>query len=221
MGEQRSSPPAWVRRPDESAVAHSAFLAYRDLGPARTFIATARSLAKNERLLRRWAVGHRWGERVWRWDLHQASREETVVRQQREAVLRERLEDLDRMGRACLAFFRTMVRRDPETGEISFDTRFTSQVALRFLELALKAQGAFERPRADEEPDERPAADLFGLADGELEALMEAARERADQHHQRKGDGDESDQSSTYEEEDEPHQGPADEEREQDETERG
>jgi hypothetical protein len=150
---------------------------------------------------------HRWRERAWLWDLHQVRQEETEVRQQRERVLRERLEDLDRMGRACLAFFRTMVRRDPETAEISFDARFTPQVALRFLELALRAQGAFERSAAEDKSDERPAADLFGLADKELVELIDLARERVEQH-QGKDNGNESNQGSTH--------GEQDEEREQD-----
>ena len=149
------------------------------------------------------------------WDVQQARQDETVVRQQREGVLRERLDDLDRMGRACLAFFRTMVRRDPETGEVSFDARFTPQVALRFLELALKAQGAFDRPAPDEKSDERPAADLFGLADKELMELIDIARERADQQYQGKDNGNESDQGNTQQEQHEEQ-----EDREEDEAER-
>jgi len=208
--------------PGESGPAYAAFVAYRDLGAERSFAGAARLVGRHESLMRRWATRYRWRERAWEWDLHQARQEETVVRQQREAVLRERLEDLDRMGRACLAFFRTMVRRDPETGEVSFDARFTPQVALRFLELALKAQGAFDRPEPEDKSEERSAPDLFGLADGELEALIEAARERADQQCQTKENSHESDQSSTHEEEkqDEQHQDPADEERQQDEAER-
>ncbi|NIM05568.1 MAG: hypothetical protein GTN65_08115 [Armatimonadetes bacterium] len=101
------------------------------------------------------------------------------------------------MSRACLAFFRTLVRRDPESGEVVFDTRFTPQVALRFLELALRAQGVFDRKAPEEESDERSAADLFGLADAELMEMIDLARERADQQDQRKENGNESDQGNT------------------------
>ena len=208
MATAAAEPKPWEQMPGESGPAYAAFLAYRDMGATRTYVATARSLRRHESLMRRWATRHRWRERAWLWDLHQARQEETVVRQQREAVLRERLEDLDRMGRACLAFFRTMVRRDPETGEVNFDARFTPHVALRFLELALRAQGAFERPTAEDKSDERPAADLFGLADGELEALIEAAKERADQAYHGKDNGNESDQGSTQQEQ---HEGQEDE----------
>ena len=168
-------------------------------------------------LMRRWADRRRWRERAWAWDLHQARQEETVVRRHREGVLQERLDDLDRMGRACLAYFRTLVRRDPETGEVIFDARFTPQVALRFLELALRAQGAFDRTAPEEKSDDRSAVDLFGMADAELMELIDLARTRADQHDHRKDNGDESDQESTQHEEQEER---ADEEREQDEAER-
>jgi hypothetical protein len=215
MAAAGAEPKPWEQIPGESGPAYAAFLAYRDMGATRTYVATARSLRRHESLMRRWATRHRWQERAWRWDVQQAGQDEAAVRQQREGVLRERLEDLDRMGRACLAFFRTMVRRDPETGEVSFDARFTPPVALRFLELALRAQGAFDRPAPGDKSDERPAADLFGLADGELTELIELARERADQHDHRKDNGNESDQGSTQQEE---HEGQEDSE--QDEPER-
>jgi hypothetical protein len=198
-----AKPQPWEQMPGESGPAYAAFLACRDLGRSRTFKATADRVGKHESLMRRWATRHRWQERAWRWDVRQAGEDEAAVRRHREGVLQERLEDLDRMGRACLAFFRTMVRRDPETGEISFDPRFTPQVALRFLELALRAQGAFDRPTTEDKSDARPAADLFGLADAELTELIDLARERADQQGMRKDDGDESDQDSTQQEQDE------------------
>jgi hypothetical protein len=203
----------WHQLPEERAPAHQAFQCFLELGPARTVAEAARRLGKRQSLLWRWARRHQWRHRVWAHDVQEAQRSEAAVREQRGAALRQRLEEVDQMGRACLVYFRTMVRRDPETGEINFDAHFTPQVALRFLELALKAQGAFDKPAPEETPDEQPAADLFGLADAELAELIDLARERADEQDQRKDNGDESDQSSTDEEEDEQHQEPADEER--------
>ncbi len=200
MAAPKAEPGSWERMPGESGPAYGAFLAYRNLGAKRSFVGAARLAGRHESLLRRWATRHRWRERAWQWDLQQARQEETVVRQQREGVLQERLGDLDRMGRACLAFLRTMVRRDPETGEVSFDARFTPQVALRVLELVLKAQGAFDRPAPDGKSAERPAADLFGLADGELTELMDLARQRADQHDHRRDNDGEADQGRTQQE---------------------
>lgn len=107
------------------------------------------------------------------------------------------------MARACLIYFRTLIRRDRETGEPVFHTSFTPSVALRFLEVALRAQGAFALPgRGEDEEPERPAAegDLYQLADGELEELIALAKGRAQQTEQEEqehdGNQDSAQQSS-------------------------
>jgi len=220
MSTTRQQLQPWAQLPRESGPAYEAFRTFLELGGGRTVAEVVRRLGKKESLIWRWVTRHDWRHRAWLWDVRQAGEDEAAVRQHREGVLQERMEDLDRMGRACLGFFRTMVRRDPETGEVSFDARFTPQVALRFLELALKAQGAFNRPSPDDEPNQQPAADLFGLADAELAELIELARERADQQHQRKDESNESDQGSTQQEQHEEQEEPAEEGREQDEAER-
>ncbi len=214
MSTTQQQPQPWAQLPGESGPAYEAFRTFLELGSRRKVAEVVRRLGKKESLIWRWVSRHDWRHRAWLWEVRQAGEDEAAVRQHREGVLQERLEDLDRMGRACLAFFRTMVRRDPETGEVSFDARFTPQVALRFLELALRAQGAFERPAAEDKSDERPSADLFGLADAELMELIDLARERADQQDQRKDESNESDQGSTQQEQHE------EEDREEDRAER-
>jgi hypothetical protein len=195
--EAQAAPRLWERRPDETEAAFAAFGAYREAGPSRNLAAVARALHKHESLLRRWAARHRWRERAWAWDVSQAREEEATVRQHCAGVLRERLEDVDRIGRACLAFFRTLIRRDPETGEVTFDARFTPQVAFRFLELALRAQGAFAPATTEPETEPAASADLYGLPDAELMALIDLARERADQQNQGRENGHEPDQPGT------------------------
>ena len=212
MSTTQQQPQPWAQLPRESGPAYEAFRTFLELGGGRTVAEVVRRLGKKESLIWRWVSRHDWRHRAWLWDVRQAGEDEAAVRRHREGVLQERLEDLDRIGRACLAFFRTMVRRDPETGEVNFDARFTPQVALRFLELTLKAQGAFDRPAAEDKSEERSPSDLFGLADAELMELIDLARERADQDDHRKDNGDESDQESTQHEEQEKR---ADEEREQ------
>ena len=216
--QQQSQP--WAQLPGESGPAYEAFRVFLELGTRRSVAEVVRRLGKKESLIWRWVTRHDWRHRTWLWEAHQAGEDEAAVRQQREGALRERLKDLDRMGRACLAFFGTLVRRDPETGEVIFDAQFTPQVALRFLELALRAQGAFDRPTTEDKSDARPAADLFGLADAELLKLIELARERADQQDQRKDESNESDQGSTQQEQHEEHEESAEEGHEQDEAER-
>ena len=175
MSEQRSDPPAWVRQPDESSPAHAAFLTYRDLGPARTFIAAARSLAKNERLLRRWAVRYRWRERVWAWEVAQSRQDEVVARRERDGALRQLIDDASRLWRAAMAYFWSLIDRDPETGKPVFGPKFTPTVALRFCELALRVQTGLAERRDPAESDQ--PADPFQLTSGELTELIGLARE--------------------------------------------
>ena len=175
MSEQQSAPPAWVRHPDESSPAHAAFLAYRDLGQARTFVAAARSLAKNERLIRRWAVRYRWRERVWAWEVAQSRQDEEVARRQRDGALQQLMDDSSRLWRAAMAYFWTLIDRDPETGKPVFGSKFTPAVALKFCELALRVQtGLAGRP--DSVESDQPA-DPFQLTSAELRELIGVARE--------------------------------------------
>jgi hypothetical protein len=189
----------WEQLPEESGPAYAAFLAYRELGPTRSFAAAARTLGKNIALLRRWSGRHRWRERVWQWEVQQARQAESVVAQHQTNLLRERLDDLDRMGRVCLVFFRRLVHRDPVTGEVTFEASFTPQVALRFLELTLKAPGAFIKPPAEGESEQQPPTDLFGLADTEIHELVALARERANQTQLEKEQADEAPHGDTTE----------------------
>jgi hypothetical protein len=193
-------PEPWTQLPRESGPAYEAFCIFLELGAQRSVAEVVRRVRKRESLVWRWAGRHDWRHRAWLHDQHQARQDATVVRQHRQAVLQERLDDLDRMARLSMVYLRGRVRRDPETGEASFDRLFTPQLALRFVELALKAQGAFDRPASEDKSDQRPPADLFGLADAELERLIDLARERADQHDHRTDYEDESDQGSTQQE---------------------
>lgn len=175
MSEQQSAPPAWVRQPGESSPAHAAFLAYRDLGPARTFIAAARSLAKNERLIRRWAVRYRWRERVWAWEVAQSRQDEEVARRHRDGALQQLMDDASRLWRAAMAYFWSLIDRDPETGKPVFGPKFTPVVALRFCELALRVQTGLAERRDPAESDQ--PADPFQLTNSELKELVGLARE--------------------------------------------
>lgn len=76
----------WDRLDDESAPAYRAFLAYRDLGPARTVADAGRTLGGRERgaerapdgrrkgasgCVRTWSKRYRWAERAEAYDRHQ------------------------------------------------------------------------------------------------------------------------------------------------------
>lgn len=220
MVTERVATKPWEQCEDESAEAYEAFLAYRDLGRSRTFKAAAAHVGKHESLIRRWANRHRWRERVWAWDVHEARQDEAAVRQQRDEMLQQHLDDVGRMGRACLLYFRTLVRRDPETQEISFDPRFTPSVALRFLELALKTQGAFgqQTQESQSEQHQQPGKDeIWQLADGELQELIALAKQRAQESQTQEESENDRNQGSTQQgtEEDTAQQDEADEDSQQ------
>jgi hypothetical protein len=172
----------WERQPEESPKAHAAFIVYRDLGAARTFLAAARVLGKNSSLLRRWADRHQWRERVYTWDVAQAREDEAAVRRQRDDLVRRQVQDVDRLQRLAMAKLSSLVRKDPQTGELTLDPKVTPLDAVRIYQLTLD----IERKLADsgdgaERADavSAPEADLRGLSSPELVALMALARERA------------------------------------------
>lgn len=62
----------WDQQPNETGKAYAAFLAYRDLGIARTSAEVGRQLGKSAELIRRWKKQWAWEERVAAWDGHLA-----------------------------------------------------------------------------------------------------------------------------------------------------
>lgn len=68
--EQDRNP--WDQQPNETGKAYAAFLAYRDLGLARSSAEVGRQLSKSAELIRRWKKQWRWDERVAAWDGHLA-----------------------------------------------------------------------------------------------------------------------------------------------------
>lgn len=67
----------WERKDGESAAAFAAFVAYRDLGPARSVTKMARQLEKSRSLLGRWSRKYAWVMRAAAYD------REFVAEQQR------------------------------------------------------------------------------------------------------------------------------------------
>lgn len=71
----------WDRQEDESAAAFAAFVAYRDIGPARSVTKVARQLDKSRSLLGRWSRKYAWVMRVAVYD-RQQDREFVAEQQQ-------------------------------------------------------------------------------------------------------------------------------------------
>jgi hypothetical protein len=172
----------WERQPEESPKAHAAFVAYRDLGASRTFVAAARQLAKSCSLLRRWAVTHRWRERVHAWDVAQAREDEAAMRAQRDDIARRQVQDVDRLQRLAMAKLSSLVRKDPVTGELALDPKVTPLDAVRIYQLTLDIERKLADLGGGPETAEAPAsseAELRSLSTEELHALTALARERA------------------------------------------
>lgn len=75
----------WVRAAGESDVAYAAFLAYRDLGSARSTAKVGRALGKSADLMQRWSARWAWVARALAWDVNQqqiVDRARTEVRRQ-------------------------------------------------------------------------------------------------------------------------------------------
>jgi hypothetical protein len=81
-------PQPWEQRPDESPRAYAAFVAYRDMGAARSVDATAAGIAGHQGgtkrapgHFKRWSVEHQWSARARAYDEHQASLRQRGVEQ--------------------------------------------------------------------------------------------------------------------------------------------
>ncbi len=61
----------WLRHPDETAKAYTAFRYYRDLGEQRAGVRVQRKFSLSARLIARWSTVHAWVLRARAWDEHQ------------------------------------------------------------------------------------------------------------------------------------------------------
>jgi hypothetical protein len=169
---------AWERQPDESPVAHTAFVAYRDLGTARSFAETARRLGKADSLIRRWAERHRWRERTWQWDVTQARSDEATARGERDESIRRQMREADQLQRLAMAKITSLVGRDPESGQLTLDPKVTPKDAVLIYRLGFDVQQALA---GTADPGTAPDADseMQALPTPELHELLRLAKERA------------------------------------------
>ena len=95
----------WLRRGNESAVAYSAFVIYREQAPPRSIRKVARVLGRGQRTLEEWSSKYKWVERAAAYTDHLdqlmlAANEEDIVRRRRET--NERVYELARAAAAGL-----------------------------------------------------------------------------------------------------------------------
>lgn len=110
----------WDQQPGETGIAFRSFMAYRDMGPARTIAETARRLGKHSKTLEDHGIRHRWKERVFAYDQHineiavRAAEEERREAQKRHIQLARLMQGVG--GKALEAMF-AKVRLDPAAAE--------------------------------------------------------------------------------------------------------
>jgi hypothetical protein len=188
---RRDGPPGlWQRQPGETASAHQAFLAYRAVGPDRTLRVAARRLGKSLSLLKRWSAGHDWVSRAEAWDAQEREQAKQEARSVRERAYRRRVEYAEQLEKVAMAGLRSLMVRDPESGQARFikglkpsEIADLIQVACRLLPPAIA-----ERPDGDQRSEAEEELSQFNQADLErLNSLL--AQERPEEAR----DGDDSD----------------------------
>ena len=170
---------AWEQREREGAEAYEAFLAFRDSGPKRTVKGAAEAISKSRSLVAGWASLHDWRRRARAWDREHRRRDEAVVREQRDDLVRRQLRRADLLASVGVALLGRFFRRDPATGELQLSPQVKPPDAVPLLRLATQLEERIDiaGPEGETTP---PAEDrLRGLDDGELERLVELARSAA------------------------------------------
>ncbi len=177
--------------PPESAVAHQAYLTYRDMGPSRSLRKLAQRLGKCESLLKRWSARHSWRERVMEWDRQHQEEANHQARCAVEAAYERRLAHAEQLERVAMAGLRSLMVRDAETGEVRFDRRLkpTEIAALIRVACRLLPTSVPEAPSGAEE-DAAPE-ELARLTSEDVEMLLSLLENQAEDDTEAEEDADE------------------------------
>lgn len=141
----------WDRQPEESGRAFQAFAAYRDLGPERTLDKAAAAYGRHVSLMRRWSARYGWRVRAAAWDDEQAREMEAALRQRRRAACERQARDAEQLQRLGMARLASLIKRDPDTGELTLDEKVSAHDAMAAYKLGLDIQRALVRtPQRDE-----------------------------------------------------------------------
>ena len=157
----------WLRHPEETAKAYTAFRYYRDLGEQRAGVRVQRKFSLSARLIARWSTVHAWVLRARAWDEHQ---DRIALAVNTDAIQTMRLEQAD-CGRTIQAAARETldVRMKPwrDRGCVG-EPPFTVLEACRLIQIG----SALERTARGLEP--AAPGELPGEALHEWAARIEA-----------------------------------------------
>jgi len=175
-----SARPPWERQPGEGAKAYAAFERYKLLGPQRSVMRVAADLGRHPSLIRRWCQRHHWVERALAWDSAQAQEVEALLSHAREQALKRRVEAAEQIERMGLLALRSLITRDPDSGEPKLDGRVRPRDAVALYRLAMDIHRSL--PQAAEAPavtaEKAEQERLRQLSDEELKQVLALLQQR-------------------------------------------
>lgn len=177
----------WQRRPGETARQYQGFVAYRALGPDRTLSEAARRLGVSVSLVKRWSSRNQWRLRAELWDAHERDQAEEEARTARERAYRRRLEYAEQLEKVAMAGLRSLVVRDPETGQSRFVKGLKPSEIADLIGVACRLLPPSIAELPEEERHSPLEAELSQFSQADLERLnslleQERPEERGDDH---------------------------------------
>jgi len=169
-GDRAGAGPPWARRPGESRKAYHAFLIYRDLGADRSLRDAAAHLGKHVSLLKRWSGRYAWQERVAAWDEQEREQTEAATRQAQQSAYERRVANAEQLEKVAMAGLRSLMVRDPQTGEVRFDKRLKPGEIAALLAIAFRMFPT--RPPTLEADAEDQSEAFSQLRDGDIQTLL-------------------------------------------------
>jgi len=166
--EQSSPAGVWERRPEESRPAYEAFVAYFRMGQDRSLRRLAELLGKSLSLLGRWSSRYDWPARVREWEEQERREAAREKRHLSEQTRQRREENAEQVERVAMAGLRSLVVRDPATGEPRFDQRLKPAEVAALIRVACRLLPTPPPELPEEDEAGSPFADLD---EGELRRL--------------------------------------------------
>jgi len=177
--QERPSPgQAWERRPDESRPAYDGFVAYYRMGQDRSLRRLAEVLAKALSLLGRWSSTYDWPARVREWEEQERREAAREKRHLSEQTRQRREENAEQLERVAMVGLRSLVVRDPATGEPRFDQRLKPAEVAALIRVACQL---LPTPHEQPPPEGDEADPLGDFSDEDLQQLNDMLQEGLDE----------------------------------------
>ncbi len=131
---------SWDQAADEGSKAFASFAVYRDLGPERTVQKVVDKSTKHRSLIYRWALQHRWQNRVREWDEYQDQLIQAQSIRTREEMNRATLLMAQKIQSKAIEGLNTLqvvrVVKDAKTGEEKLELAVKPAELIRMMQAA-------------------------------------------------------------------------------------